>query len=214
MKEVLWCFMCIKEKTLGENYKEAYELWRDRNLMTRINIGAKLLLNQKNYILKAKRKTVVEIDEIKENKIWNDREDHTKGLNGYKMDTNDKERQKRDQESNNTGLGKTEHNKNPGAQREQHTVKKKLKEDLQRMLHKVWRLLMTERERLPKLKENSKLIKLKEDINSVADELLEEDESDITDINNLIYAAAIVMTQKMNQPSKTSKNRRYENFGK
>ena len=26
MKRVLWCFMYIKEKTLGEKYKEAYEL--------------------------------------------------------------------------------------------------------------------------------------------------------------------------------------------
>jgi len=73
--------MYIKEKTLGKNYKEAYELWKNRNPMTRINIDAKLLLNQKNYILKAKRTTTVEIDEIKENiqlKIWNDIEDHTK----------------------------------------------------------------------------------------------------------------------------------------
>ena len=30
MKEVVWCFMYIKEKTLGENYKEAYTLWRER----------------------------------------------------------------------------------------------------------------------------------------------------------------------------------------
>jgi len=128
--------MYIKEKTLEENYMEAYELWRDRNLITTINIGAKLLLNLKNYILKAKRISVVEIDEIKENislKIWNDREDHTKGLNGDKMDTNDKEHQRRDQESNNTGLGKTENNKHPGAEGEQHAVKKKLKEDLQIM---------------------------------------------------------------------------------
>jgi len=73
---------------------------------------------------------------------------------------------------------------------------------------------MYERERLPKLKENSKLIKLKEDINGLIEEPLEEDESDITDINNLMHAAATIMTQKMNQPSKTSKNRRYENFGK
>jgi len=29
MKEVLWCFMYIKEET-GENYKGAYELWRER----------------------------------------------------------------------------------------------------------------------------------------------------------------------------------------
>jgi len=42
-------------------------------------------------------------------------EDHKKGMNGDKMDTNDKEHQKRDQESNNTGLGKMKNNKLPGA---------------------------------------------------------------------------------------------------
>jgi hypothetical protein len=57
----------IKEKTLGENYKEAYTLLRERNPMTRTNIEANVLLNQKNYIIKAKRRTAVEIDEIKEN---------------------------------------------------------------------------------------------------------------------------------------------------
>jgi hypothetical protein len=94
-------------------------------------------------------------------------------------------RKKRDQESNNIGLGKTENNKHPGAEGEQHTVKKKL------MLHKVRRLQLFERERLPKLKENSKFIKLKEGINGVIEELL-EDELDITDINNLIHAAATI----------------------
>jgi len=73
---------------------------------------------------------------------------------------------------------------------------------------------MSERERLPKLKENNKLIKLKEDINGVTEELLEEDESDITDINYWIYDATIIMIQKINQPTKRSKNRRNENFGK
>ena len=59
--------------------------------MTRMNIDAKALLNQKNYILKAKRITTVEIDEIKEKirlKIGDDTEDYTKGVNGDKMDTN------------------------------------------------------------------------------------------------------------------------------
>ena len=42
--------MYIKEKTLGQNYKEAYELWREMNTMTRRNIGAKLLLNEFNWI--------------------------------------------------------------------------------------------------------------------------------------------------------------------
>jgi hypothetical protein len=49
--------------------------------MPKINIDVKLLLNQKNCILKAKRITV-EIDKIKENirlKTWNDT-DHTQGM--------------------------------------------------------------------------------------------------------------------------------------
>jgi len=71
MKNVLWCFMYIKEKTLGENYKEAYKLWRERNPMTRMNIDAKALLNQKNYILKAEGITAVEIDVIKRNCLHN-----------------------------------------------------------------------------------------------------------------------------------------------
>ena len=81
MKEVLWCFTYIKEKTLGENYMEAFEIWTERYPTTRINIHVKLQLNQKNYTLKAKRITTLEIDEIKENirlKIRNDTEDQTK----------------------------------------------------------------------------------------------------------------------------------------
>ena len=106
---------------------------RERKTVMRINIYAKLLLNQKNYILKVKCITTVELDEIKENirlKIWNDTEDHTKGMNGDKMDTDDKEHEKRDQEGNNTGLGKIKNNKCSGAEGEQHTVRNKLKEDL------------------------------------------------------------------------------------
>ena len=90
MNEVLWCFTYIKEKTLGENYKEACKLWRDRNPMTRFNIDAKALLNQKNYILRAKRIKAVEIDGIIENirlRIGYDSEDYTDGVNGDKMDT-------------------------------------------------------------------------------------------------------------------------------
>ena len=76
----MWCLKYIKAKTLRENYKEAYKLWRERNPMMRMNIDAKALLNQKNYILKVKRITAVEIDEIKQNirlKIGDDTENYT-----------------------------------------------------------------------------------------------------------------------------------------
>jgi len=51
------------------------------------------------------------------------------------------------------------------------------------------------------------LIKLKGEINGVIEELLEEDEMNITDTNQLIYTAATVITQTLNEPSKRSKNR-------
>ena len=86
---------------------------------------------------------------------------------------------------------------NKSAEREQHTVRNKLKEDLQVMWHKVRLLQMCEREKLPKLKTNSKLIKFQEEINTVIDKLLEEEEVDITDINNLIYATATIITQNI-----------------
>ena len=117
------------------------------------------------------------------------------------MDTNVIEHQKRDQESKSTAIGKVE---NKSAEGEQHTVRDKLKEDLQVMWHKVRLLQMCEREKLPKVKTKSKLIKFQEEINGVIDELLEEEEEemDITDINNLIYAAATIITQTLNEPSK------------
>ena len=64
---------------------------------------------------------------------------------------------------------------------------------------------MCEREKLSKLKTNSKMIKLREEINGVTEELLEEEEMDITDINNLIYAAATIMTQTLNEHTKGRK---------
>ena len=63
-----------------------------------------------------------------------------------------KEHQKRDQESNSTGLGKIENNKHPGAKGEQQRVMNKLKENLQIMWHKARLLQKSERERLLKLK--------------------------------------------------------------
>jgi hypothetical protein len=108
------------------------------------------------------------------------------------------EHQKRDQENNSIAFGKVENKNEEG---EQHKVKDKLKEDLQVMWYKVRHIQMCEREKLPKLKTNSKLIKFKEEINGVIDELLEE-EMDITDINNLIYATATIITQTLNKHSK------------
>jgi len=172
--KVVWCFSYIKEMILRQNYKEVYKLWRERNPVARSNLDAKALLHQKNYILKAQRLTAVEIDEIRENirlQIGEATEDYTNKVNGDRTDANGIEYQKRDKENENTECGKAQINKHPSAEREQHTVKNKLKEDLQIMWYKVRLLQISEREKLPRLKINSKLIKLQEEINGVIEEL-------------------------------------------
>ena len=66
--------------------------------MARINLDAKALLNQKNYILKTQRFMAVEIDEIRENirlEIGEATEDYTNEVNGDRTDANGIEYQKR-----------------------------------------------------------------------------------------------------------------------
>jgi len=66
------------------------------------------------------------------------------------MDTHIIEHQKRDQETENTDFDKVENIKHLSAEGEQHTVKNKLKEDLQIMWHKVRSLQVSERKKVPK----------------------------------------------------------------
>jgi hypothetical protein len=55
----------------------------------------------------------------------------------------------------------------------------------------------SERERLSRVKGNSNLIKLKEQINGIIEENLEEDETDVKDINKLMYNIILVHKHKL-----------------
>jgi hypothetical protein len=84
------------------------------------------------WILKAERTTVNEIDGIKGKvglRVWNDTEDNTKGINGDKMDMNDKRKPEDRPSNNNTGLDKID-KKHVESEGEQHRVSNKLKVDL------------------------------------------------------------------------------------
>jgi hypothetical protein len=63
---------------------------------------------------------------------------------------------------------------------------------------------MSERQRLPKLREN-KLIHLEKEISGITEELLKENETDITDITRLIYATATVIIETIIRPGETVK---------
>jgi hypothetical protein len=100
-------------------------------------------------------------------------------------------------------------NKDSGEDAEPNIERDKLREELQLMWYKVRLLQMYERQRLSKLIENSKLIHPKKEINGIIEEVLKEDETDITDINLLIYAAATVITKpRITKPCKKVKSRR------
>jgi len=77
----------------------------------------------------------------------------------------------RDNDDDDDDNNNNNNNNNKSAEGEQHTVRNKLKEDLQIMWHKVRLLQMFEREKLPKLKTNSKLINFQEEISGVLEEL-------------------------------------------
>jgi hypothetical protein len=114
-----------------------------------MNIDAKGLFNQKNYILKAKSITAVEIDQIKESirlKIGEDPENYTKRVNVGKKHRSTIEHQKGNQEGSSTAAGKVETNiKHPSAEAEQHTVRDKLKGDIQITWYKLKLLQISER---------------------------------------------------------------------
>jgi len=173
MKEVLWSFTYIKEKTVREKYKETYILWGKWNPVTRLNMDAKAFIKQKNFSSEARRITTVEIYKIKENIRLTIR--NATGVIGDKMNANVTEHHKREQGNDYNGFGNVENHKYPSAEEEQHTVRNKLNEDFQIMWHKVRIIQKSEREKLPILKTNSKLIKLEEKINGLFEEFLEED---------------------------------------
>jgi hypothetical protein len=173
MKEAVWCFMYMKATTLTENYIVAYELWTERYSNLKTNIDSKLLLNQKNYILKNKKITDIEIDEIRKN---------------IRRDTQDNAENNIREGENNSNVGTNEEhleNKDSGEDAEQNIARDKLREELQIIWYKVRLLQIFERQRLPKLIENNKLIHLKKEINGIIEELSKEDKTDITDINHL-----------------------------
>jgi hypothetical protein len=86
---------------------------------------------------------------------------------------------------------------------EQNVVRVELKEQLHVTWHKVRFLQMSERRRLPKLAENNKLVSLKEEVNDIIKELLEENVTDVIDVNRSTHAAVTVITETVTQLSKT-----------
>ena len=64
-KEVMWCYLYIKESTGSCNMKSIYNLWRKRNPATRPYIEANKLATQRRYIENQKKLNEMQLSEIK-----------------------------------------------------------------------------------------------------------------------------------------------------
>jgi len=63
IREVIWCYMFCRQH-FRENDKKVYEIWRQRNPECRMYMDGKKLMNQRNYIMKHKKLTEMEVEEI------------------------------------------------------------------------------------------------------------------------------------------------------
>jgi hypothetical protein len=64
IREVIWCYMYCRQY-FTKNYKKMYEIWRQRNPECGMYMDTKKLMNQKNYIMKHKKITEMQVEEIK-----------------------------------------------------------------------------------------------------------------------------------------------------
>jgi hypothetical protein len=62
-REVTWCYTYCKQYFTAD-YKWVYAIWRQQNPECRKYMDAKKIVNQKNCVMKNKKITDVEIEEI------------------------------------------------------------------------------------------------------------------------------------------------------
>jgi len=84
IREVIWCYIYYK-KHFRENYKTLYEIWRQRNPICRMYMDAKVLMNQKHYIMKHNNITEMETEEMKREKSTSRKRRRNASTYGYQQ---------------------------------------------------------------------------------------------------------------------------------
>jgi hypothetical protein len=168
-----------------------YEIWRQRNPECRMYMDAKKLLNQKIYIMKHKKITGIEVEEIKRELQGNMRS-HLEGREEEKQEhlgTTKDDKQKPN------ATFTTEEEMETRQKREQIY---KLKEKIERTYYQVTQIAIDKRPRLKKLQNMFKIKLIAKMANKAKEEILDEKDLNITELNHLIYAAATVVTEEIN----------------
>ena len=168
-----------------------YKIWRQRNPTCRIYMDAKKLMNQKNYIMKHNKITEMEIEEIKREMQTSQRSHPAEREEETLIHTDTI----KDDEHKLNAVTTTGEEMESQQQREQIT---KLREKIESAYYQVRQITIGNRPRLQKLQNMFKLKVIMKTANEAMGEILDEKDLNITELNHLIYAAAMVIMEEIN----------------
>ena len=154
-------------------------------------LDAKKLINQKNYIMKHKI-AEMEVEEIKRELQESQR---------INLEEREEEKQEhlgttRDDEQKPNATFTTEEEMETRQQRKQIY---KLKQKIERTYHQVTQTAIDKRPQLQQLQNMFKIKLIAKMANKAMEEILDEKDLNITELNHLIYAAAMVITEEINR---------------
>jgi nucleoid DNA-binding protein len=172
-----------------ENYKKMYEIWGQHNPECRVYMDAKKLMNQKNFIMKHKKITEMEVEEIKR-ELQESQSSH--------LEVKEEEKLKhlgtiRDGEQEPNAAPATDEEMEIHQQRNQIY---KLKEKIKSMCYQVTQKGINKRPRLHELQNMFKIIVIMKMANEAMEEILHGKYLNIIELNHLIYAQQQLLQKK------------------
>jgi len=154
-------------------------------------MDAKKLMNQRNYIMKHKKITEMEVQEIRrelqesQRSHLEEREEEELEYWGTIRDGEQK-------------LGATSTTEEEMEICQQRNLIHKLKEKIESTYYQVTQIEIDKRPRLQKLQNMFKIKAIMQTVNKAMEEILDGKDLNITQLNQLIYAAATVITEEIN----------------
>jgi len=148
--------------------------------------------DQKNYIMKQKKIMEMEVEEIKR-ELQESQRSHLQESEEEKLEHSGTIR---DSEQKPNAASTIEEETEIHQQRNQIY---KLKEKLERMYYQVTQIEIEKRPRLQKMQNMFKIKTIMKTANEAMEEILDRKDLNITQLNHLIFAAAMVITEEINE---------------
>jgi len=218
-KEVLFAFYCALNKPTGRNVTETtFNIWKTHSKHPRDYLDCNKLANVRRDILKNNRLSGAEIEVIKK-KAWVETQGSEKGIDKSQTETvNEVNDWQREKNTDFYGVGEVRENArevtnierqekesvnrngvyDPTFVEENKTVLSQVKNEIIREFAKIKNIEMKDRQSLVKIRNNKQALKQIKIANYAMKEILEEFEPDLTEMNQLIYATAYVVSSQTN----------------